>query len=226
MKKIELPDCLYSFAGFSKDSNGNSIAKFINETTGKGFSIQTNQNLPKTHSMRSEDLKDLTDKDLEVIKKELLSYVKDNGTSAMKTGKTESIYYEKAKSLILGGLNLKEAKNKNIKKILDSYLNAALWTSELDEDYDISDINKDSIRNSKDVILKFVRDSGSLLDSLPEETIGHSLWISRGGYGDGLSALSMEGYDKDIVNKLEGIAMKNRFDGDVFAENGVVYIEE
>ena len=74
-KAIELPDSLISLVGFGRDTNGNSIVKLKNQQ-GKGFSIQTNGNLPKTHQKRSMKIKELSKSDLQEISSEVSDYVK------------------------------------------------------------------------------------------------------------------------------------------------------
>lgn len=80
----------YSIINFSKDKNGNSIIK-VKSPSGKGFSIQTNMNLPKTHNFRGKKIKDLNDKDLKIIEKELLDYIQKFGTKKMKEEKNEVV---------------------------------------------------------------------------------------------------------------------------------------
>lgn len=74
-KSIELPDVLFSLVGFGRDVNGNSVVRLKNQQ-GRGFSIQTNGNLPKTHRMRSEKAKDLSPDQLATIAKEVTAYQK------------------------------------------------------------------------------------------------------------------------------------------------------
>ena len=61
-----------------RDINGNKVArlKFINT---RGFSIQTNGNLPKTHSMSKDSFVHSTAED------EIHAYVKEYGTKSQKT---------------------------------------------------------------------------------------------------------------------------------------------
>ena len=82
-KTIELPDVKFSLVGFGKDSNGNTVVKLKNGL-GKGFSIQTNGNLPKTHDMRGTKAKSLSKSDLETLAKEVKSYIDAHGTKSMK----------------------------------------------------------------------------------------------------------------------------------------------
>lgn len=82
-KSIELPKVKFELVGFGKDSNGNSVAKFLN-SNGKGFSIQTNGNLPNTHSLRGTKAKDLNPTELATIADEASKYIEEFGTKSMK----------------------------------------------------------------------------------------------------------------------------------------------
>jgi antirestriction protein len=69
--------------GFGKDTNGNSVVKvgFPNQ---RAFSIQTNGVLPKTHSLKGTKLSELSSGDIASIEKEVVGYIKDNGSMAQK----------------------------------------------------------------------------------------------------------------------------------------------
>ena len=81
--------------------------------------------------------------------------------------------------------------NLSIDLILKSYLECALWVSELDE-YTIEDISKESIEMSKADIIHFMnlvsKDYKTVEEELfncDEEYIGHNLFLSRNGHGAG-----------------------------------------
>ena len=69
--------------GFRKDSNGNSVVK-VSFPNSRAFSIQTNGNLPKTHSLKQQNLKieNLSKKDLKIVEKEVNDYVKEFGSDS------------------------------------------------------------------------------------------------------------------------------------------------
>ena len=69
--------------GFGKDSNGNSVVK-VSFPNSRAFSIQTNGNLPKTHSLKQQNLKieNLSKKDLKIVEKEVNDYVKEFGSDS------------------------------------------------------------------------------------------------------------------------------------------------
>ena len=60
------------FNGFGKDTNGNSIVK-VSFPNSRAFSIQTNGDLPKTHSLKQQysKIENLSEKDLKVVEKEV-----------------------------------------------------------------------------------------------------------------------------------------------------------
>ena len=68
--------------GFGKDRDGNSIVKVAYPN--KGFSIQTNGNLPKTHRLKAGWPVD--SKGCRVMEREIISYIKKYGTAAQKSG--------------------------------------------------------------------------------------------------------------------------------------------
>jgi len=111
--------------------------------------------------------------------------------------------------------------------MLDAYLEAALWSSTddngdpMDRNYDISDIDKKSIKNSDRDLDKFVDKAGDLLDEMDSEQIGHDFWLTRNGHGAGFWDRSLG----DVGDKLTKIADKfgevNLYVGD----DGKVYID-
>lgn len=91
-KSIELPSVKFELVGFGKDSNGNSVVKLKNGK-GKGFSIQTNGNLPKTHSIKQsgKKAKELTPEELKIVAEEAKAYIDEYGTKTMKESLDEAL---------------------------------------------------------------------------------------------------------------------------------------
>lgn len=87
-------------------------------------------------------------------------------------------------------------------KIVHAYLHAALWTSELDSEYDIHEINDDSISKAVSDCKKFIEVSGDLLNGLEDSQIGHDFWLSRNGHGAGFFDRGLG----DIGDKLQEFA--------------------
>jgi len=74
---------------------------------------------------------------------------------------------------------------KDKEKILHHYLHTALWTEELDSEFDIEDFAPSAIASAKNDINVFVEKAGKLLDLLPEYDIGQDIWMTRQGHGVG-----------------------------------------
>jgi len=105
---------------------------------------------------------------------------------------------------LYANFNIKENPlNLDIDKILNSYLYAALWTEELESQYDIYDINFD-IKNIKSDIRLFVCLAGDLLEGINEDSIGNDLWLTRHGHGSGF--WDRNEIDVEIGEKLSDIA--------------------
>ena len=66
------------YVGVGRDSNGNKLAKF-KFLNGKGFSIQSNGNLPEFHRLEKGDMK-ITDK----MEKEAIEYISKHGSKKQK----------------------------------------------------------------------------------------------------------------------------------------------
>ena len=106
----------------------------------------------------------------------------------------------------------------NKETILLHYLIAVLWTEELD-DLCVEDISEDSKVEAMKVVEKFLKEASPLLDDWTEEQIGHDLWLTRGGHGAGF-------WDRSLPNgdELTKICEKFEFHGEVFKQDGKVYI--
>jgi len=86
VKDVELPNSNLYLRGFGMDTNGNSVVKF-SFADEKGMSIQINTpNFRNTKRLNTTKLKDLSDKDILSIEKELTSYIKEYGTARQKKG--------------------------------------------------------------------------------------------------------------------------------------------
>lgn len=81
---LEQPISNLYIKGWGVDKNGNMriVVGFPND---KGFSIQTNGVLPKTHQMLGYSPKAFTDIELETIGKEITQYVQQHGSTAVKS---------------------------------------------------------------------------------------------------------------------------------------------
>jgi len=93
IKEVDFENSNLILYGFGKDTNGNSIVKigFPNQRT---FSIQTNNiGLETSHNKRGYAVHELDQKEIDSIEKEVVEYLKENGTKEQKAKlKTYSTY--------------------------------------------------------------------------------------------------------------------------------------
>jgi vacuolar-type H+-ATPase subunit C/Vma6 len=82
----DLPNTNITIRAFGKDVNGNKVVK-LSFYDGTNFSIQTNGNLPKTHSLASAGKKvdSLTDSELNTVRTEVVDYIKQYGNKNQDT---------------------------------------------------------------------------------------------------------------------------------------------
>lgn len=103
----------------------------------------------------------------------------------------------------------------NKRRIVDSYLETALWSEEDKEElqgksiYDFSDKAREQ---AEEEIEWFISNADDALNDIDNESIGHDLWLSRNGHGAGFFD---RGYDDDVEEILEHLS-------DVL---GTIYIE-
>jgi len=114
--------------------------------------------------------------------------------------------------------------------MLRGYLTAALWCSTdesdesggepMDENYDIDDIDQESIVEAKKDINKFIDKAGDLLDDVDPEKAGHDFWLTRNGHGAGF----WDGdYPEDIGEKLTDISHKFGEKWPYVGDDGKIY---
>lgn len=109
----------------------------------------------------------------------------------------------------------------DLDKMVHAYLHAALWTSELDSNYDIPEIDDDSISKAVSDCKRFIEMAGDLLNGLDAGNVGHDFWLSRNGFGSGF-------YDRnlgEIGEKLYSLS-KTFNEKNVFEEDGKIFLEE
>lgn len=88
MKSKKLPNCNLYITGSGLDANGNKVVKlkFVNS---RGFSIQTNGNLPNTGRILRglktlKDMSEVTEANYVKIANEVCSYIKNHGSETQK----------------------------------------------------------------------------------------------------------------------------------------------
>lgn len=118
----------------------------------------------------------------------------------------------------------------NIKKIMDNYLECAIWTEEdtlkgdeesqisgkYSEDSELKDLEErtwlnihnftdDSIIKAYEDIKKFLEYAGDAVNDIDEEQLGHDIWLTRNHHGAGFFD---RGYDDEIEKVLMDSAHK------------------
>jgi hypothetical protein len=115
--------------------------------------------------------------------------------------------------------------NFDVNKILNSYLETAIWAEESDENdlqgKTIHEIDKNSKANSAIEIYQFLQkaqqEASDELNTYDEEAIGHNLWLSRNGHG--------AGFFDDNNDKLQNLA-RNMKPVDIYLGNdNKIYID-
>ena len=102
-------------------------------------------------------------------------------------------------------LNVSDSVELDINKILDNYLEAAIWTNEeeLSNSYTIYDFDDSSKEKAKNDIISFVEKAKPYLVGIGEEQIGHDFWLTRNHHGAGFWD---RGYEEEIGDKLTEIS--------------------
>lgn len=112
---------------------------------------------------------------------------------------------------------------RNAQEILKHYLVAALWTEEEEiGTFSVEEVSDESKKIALKIIHKFLKQAIHLLtEDWTDEQIGHDLWLTRGGHGAGF-------WDRDLPNgkAISDICDTMRFHGEVYEENGAVYVHE
>ena len=108
------------------------------------------------------------------------------------------------------------------KMILESYIEAVLFTSELDE-YCIDDFEKDSLELCKKEVLEFVDKAVEFIDDSNNfetlDMVAHDFWLTRNGHGTGF-------WDKDYTNKDDLTKLSSSYcERNVFLDNGKIIVE-
>lgn len=111
--------------------------------------------------------------------------------------------------------------NENNDEMLNAYLDTALWTEELDGDFDRDDIDPKSKEDAKkdcDLFKSMIKD---IINELDLSQIGHDFWLTRNGHGAGF-------WDGDYENSIETELMKatkNFKTKDIYkGDDGKIYI--
>jgi len=69
-------------------------------------------------------------------------------------------------------------------KALNSYLETALWSTDLD-DYSIHDIDKGAVNQAKKDLTKFMSMAKKYIQGEQDDDVAHDFWLTRNGHGAG-----------------------------------------
>lgn len=107
--------------------------------------------------------------------------------------------------------------------ILNSYLEAALWTEEDEIGHATieEDISNDAKIDAYTDIKNFTSQAGNLINGIDPEQIGHDLWLTRNGHGAGFWDRGLG----EIGDKLSDIASDMGEKSLFWGEDGKIHIE-
>ena len=87
--------------------------------------------------------------------------------------------------------------------MLNHYLTTALWTEELETQYDVNDFSIESKEKARKDCNLFKEKAGTLLNGLDLSTVGHDFWLTRNNHGSGF----WDGdYEESVGEKLTEIS--------------------
>lgn len=98
--------------------------------------------------------------------------------------------------------------------MLRGYVDCALWSCELDNKFEPSQIEESSKIQAMKDIEEFVNDNKDLLQAseLDASQIGHDLWLTRNGHGSGFWDRGLEDEIGDgLTDKAKDIGMKEAY---------------
>lgn len=114
---------------------------------------------------------------------------------------------------------------RDVDTIVQAYLGCALWTEELELEFDDSDFSEEDRAKAQREVEAFLSEAGEISDWWSDTQIGHDLWLTRNGYGSGFWDRHLEGADKKEGNRLAGIAKKMGEAYVVLGDDGRIYYE-
>ncbi len=113
-------------------------------------------------------------------------------------------------------------------KMINSYLEAALWSSiddkgtEFDSRFVIGDFAPEALERAKKDVAFFIERAGKLIAEQDPESVGHDLWLTRNHHGVGFWDRD---YNKDAAQKLTDIAQSMGEQDVVEGDDGKLYLE-
>ena len=110
----------------------------------------------------------------------------------------------------------------NYENILMHYLMSMLWTEELDNEYNVDDVDETTKEKAMGDICFFCSEAKELLMDWPDAHIGHNFWLTRNGHGTGF-------WDRNEYPNGEAITAivdkSYRKEINVFVQDGKVFAE-
>ena len=115
-----------------------------------------------------------------------------------------------------------EVASPEVVEILDSYLEAALWTDEEEIGHANihSDVNVDSRIDAYKDVVNFMNQAGELINGLEPSQVGHDLWLTRNGHGAGFWDRGLGDVGENLSNIARSMGGKSVYRGD----NEEIYI--
>ncbi len=137
--------------------------------------------------------------------------------------------YESKRSFNQGS---KSTVREGMDPVLYQYLRTALWSSNdestpeggdpMDDNYDVDDFAPEAVQLAQQMILKFQKAAGKLLDGLDMTRVAHDLWLTQNSHGAGF----WDGDYEDppgLGDKLTEIAKKLGPVHPYVGDDGVIY---
>lgn len=113
-------------------------------------------------------------------------------------------------------LNESEVASPKVMDMLNSYLEAALWTEEerVGPANIESDISDDAKIDAYTDIKSFMNKAGSLVDEMEPFQVGHDLWLTRNGHGAGFFDRGLGEVGDKLSDIARNMGEKHLFWGD------------
>ena len=109
---------------------------------------------------------------------------------------------------------------KTISDYTKSYLETALWSSELDS-FSFEDVDLDHLKQAEKDCNLFIKKAEDLLDGLNLNQVMHDFWLTRNGHGAGFCDGD---YKKEVGDRLTQLSKQFR-ELNCFVAHGKVFIE-
>ena len=100
-------------------------------------------------------------------------------------------------------------------KILEGYLEAAIWTEEEQLDgASINDLSDEARKSANNDVIIFIEKAGDLLEGLDGAQIGHDLWLTRNGHGAGFWDRGLGEKGEQLTTIAKSMGEKYLYKGD------------